>query len=66
MNDIEDFDESGDLLIIKDVLMHWPNAKIKYFMENVVPRFKYVLLTSDYTIKPRKDIPYGLWRGINL
>ncbi len=39
---------SGDLLIIKDVLQHWPNSEIKYFLKNILPRFKYALITNRY------------------
>ena len=36
---IHDMHESGDLLITKEVIHHWPNSEIKYYLETVVPQF---------------------------
>lgn len=38
----------GDLLLIKDVLQHLPNADIFRILETVVPRFKFALITNSY------------------
>lgn len=59
--------ESGDLLILRDVMQHWPNADIDYLIENILPSFKYALLTNDYSPSPvNNDISPGQYRGINL
>lgn len=62
----------GDLLIIKDVLMHWPNNKIQYFLEKILPMFKYALITNDYMDENEdheeinKDIKVGQWRPLDI
>lgn len=63
---IHDFNETGDLLLIKQVMQHWPNAEIKWFLDNIVPRFKYALLTNDPTTRPRGDIRYGRYSPVNM
>jgi Skp family chaperone for outer membrane proteins len=37
----------GDLLIVKDVFMHWPNEKIIEFSNEVLPHYRYALLTHS-------------------
>jgi hypothetical protein len=46
---LREVNESGDLLIVRDVMMHWPTSEITYFIENILPRFRYALLTNDYS-----------------
>ena len=58
--------ESGDLIIIKDVMQHWPNKEVSYFLETVLPRFKYGLLTNDMTGGEQVDITFGGWRALNF
>jgi 2-polyprenyl-3-methyl-5-hydroxy-6-metoxy-1,4-benzoquinol methylase len=41
------FKYTGDLLILKDVLQHWLNDEIIYFLDNIVNNFKYVLITNS-------------------
>lgn len=41
------FSYTGDLLLVKDVLQHWLNDEIVYFLDNVVNNFKYVLITNS-------------------
>lgn len=43
----EFFDKKADLLILKDVLQHWNNVEIDYFLGNVKNNFKYVLITNS-------------------
>jgi SAM-dependent methyltransferase len=38
----------GDLLILKDVLQHWLNDEIIYFLDNVINNFDYILITNCY------------------
>ena len=38
---------TADLLIMKDVLQHWPNKQVKDFFPNL-EKFKFGLVTNDY------------------
>lgn len=63
---IDDID-SGDLLIVKDVLMHWPNKRVKHFIDNVLPKFKYALITEgDDPVTKNTNINFGEWRPVDL
>ena len=53
-------------MITKELIHHWPNKEIKYFLEEVVPRFKYTLLQKGATNAEQVDIEYGEWRPLNL
>lgn len=60
---------SGDLLIVKDVMQHWPNSEIAYFIENILPNFKYALLTNELLEKDNyknADIRMGAFRSLDL
>lgn len=48
MPDDVDAVPSGDLLIIKDVLQHLPDADIFAILNRVAPRFRFALLTNSY------------------
>jgi hypothetical protein len=37
----------GDLLLIKDVLQHLSNACVHDFIRDVLPRFRYAIITND-------------------
>ena len=37
----------GDLLLIKDVLQHLSNHSVQEFLEKVLPRYRYALITND-------------------
>ncbi|HET8921622.1 MAG TPA: hypothetical protein VFN26_01350 [Candidatus Acidoferrum sp.] len=37
---------SGDLLLVKDVLQHFSTGLIDEFMADVVPRFRFALITN--------------------
>ncbi len=65
---LEEFkNEKADLLIIKDVMHHWSNESIKYFIKNILPNFKYALITNDYeTLKVNSDIKAGHFRPIDI
>ena len=57
---LREVNESGDLLIVRDVMMHWPKSEIDYFIETILPRFRYALLTNDYSpAQDFKDINPG-------
>ncbi len=58
---------SGDLLIVKDVFIHWPNAKIQKFLDTVLPNFKYALITND-SLKEKftRDIQLGHFRAVDI
>lgn len=59
----------ADMIIIKDVLQHLPNQSIKYFIEKILPNFKYALITNDYSddvILRNSDIAKGQARPVDL
>lgn len=59
--------EKSDLLIIKDVIHHWSNESIQYFINNILPNFKYALITNDYeNLKINSDIKVGHFRPIDI
>lgn len=57
---------TADLLIVKDVLQHWPNKDILAFFPRLFS-FKYALITNcilgNYV---NVDIPLGIFRPLNL
>ncbi|MBW2978264.1 class I SAM-dependent methyltransferase [Candidatus Woesearchaeota archaeon] len=56
----------ADLVILKDVLQHWPNKTITSFLPKL-KKFKYVLLINDYSnYKTNKNIKIGEWRSLHL
>lgn len=60
---------TGDLLIVKDVLQHWPDAEIKYFLQNILPDFKYALITNAYKVTSQRqniNIELGHFRPLDL
>ncbi|XVN42451.1 MAG: class I SAM-dependent methyltransferase [Candidatus Rickettsia vulgarisii] len=59
--------QKGDLLIVKDVLQHSNNQEIKYFIKEILPNFKYALITNDYfSTNNNSEISTGLYRTIDL
>ncbi|MEK6733707.1 MAG: hypothetical protein AABY27_01205 [Pseudomonadota bacterium] len=68
IHDLEDLkNEKADLLIIKDVMQHWPNEIIQYFINNILPNFKYALITNDFKEnEPNVDIKSGHFRPIDI
>ena len=68
IHNILDFQsQHGDLLVVKDVIQHWPNDQIQYLLKNILPNFKYALITNDF--KPsnsNQDIKFGDFRCIDL
>ena len=38
----------ADLLIVKDVIQHWSHEQVKFFLEKILPNFKYALITNCY------------------
>lgn len=48
-------------------MQHWPTPEIDYFIDNILPNFRYALLTNDYTpATVNYDINPGGYRPINL
>ena len=37
----------GDFLLIKDVLQHLSNRGVQVFIETILPRFRYAIMTND-------------------
>ncbi len=68
IENINDFiNVKADLLIVKDVLQHWPNSQVEMFLEKILPNFKYALITNDYlSFMPNLDIPLGGFRTLDL
>jgi hypothetical protein len=58
----------GDMLIVKDILIHFSIANINYFIENVLSNFKYALITNDYSGDGllNSEIPVGSFRPVDL
>ena len=63
----------ADLLIVKHVLQMWPNERIHYFIDNILPNFKYALITNHYIGAldlnedfSTKDVMAGLHRPVDL
>jgi hypothetical protein len=64
-----DLIESADLLIIKDVMIHWTNERVLYFINNILPKFKYAIFTEDYCTDSNilnADINFGQFRCIDI
>lgn len=59
---------SADLLIVKDVLQHFPTEMVRRFMEEAVPHFKFALITN--CIEPaselNREITLGDFRPLDL
>lgn len=59
----------GDLLIMKDVLQHFPNAEIIKYSTLVFPKFKHCLITNSYEKLQslvNTDISFGEFRCLDL
>ena len=57
----------ADLLIVKDVLQHWPSAEIVKFLTQT-DRFRFSLITNGYAPSPslNTDIDLGNFRPLDL
>jgi hypothetical protein len=58
----------ADILIIKDVVMHWPNNEIQDFLRNMLLNYRMAIITHDFCQwrgKPR-DIRAGGFRCLDL
>lgn len=55
----------ADLILIKDVLQHLPNASIKIIMDNILSHAKYALICNDIGTG-NSDTHVGGHRGLNL
>ena len=58
----------GDLLVVKDVLQHWPNADVKKFLSAIKTRYKFVLTTNciDSELPVNENIEMGGFRGLDI
>lgn len=61
-------DVSGDLLISKHVLQHLSNDAVRGFLDAIVPKFRYALITNDvipaHTLN--RDIVDGDYRALDI
>jgi len=55
----------ADLLLIKDVLQHWPNAAIQNFLPNL-KKYRYALITNDADERTNVDISFGEHRAVDI
>ena len=39
--------KDADLLVVKDVLQHLSNTAVHWFLEHILPRFRYAIITND-------------------
>lgn len=61
----------GDLLIVKDVLQHLPNSDVNYFIYNILPNYRWALITNamdvpEWDRKANVDIMIGSARPLLL
>jgi SAM-dependent methyltransferase len=58
----------GDIIIAKDVLQHWPLSSISFFIHNILPNFRFGLITNDPCRpgEPNRDIEVGDHRCVDL
>lgn len=61
----------GDVLIVKDVLQHWPNADVARFLDETEHQYTFRVITNDVSSKshPAKvnsDIALGGWRPVDV
>ncbi len=59
---------AADLLIVKDVLQHWPNTNVLSFLAAIKGKYRHTLVTNcsapDHLVNT--DIAIGGWRPIDL
>lgn len=55
----------ADLLLLKDVLQHWPTRMIQSFLKTL-GGFRYALMTNCIDTATNTDCPLGGYRGIDL
>ena len=61
----------GDVLIVKDVFQHWPNADVESFLDTYCGRYDGIIVTNDiksrrHPAKVNSDIELGGWRPIDV
>jgi hypothetical protein len=54
-----------DLIIIKDVMIHWSNKDVENFV-NDLPKAKYILVAHDIKDATEKDIEVGSYRAFDF
>jgi SAM-dependent methyltransferase len=59
---------TSDVLIIKDVMQHWPNKEIRAFLMNILPNYRMAIITNDFCRWKRgpRDIAAGGARCFDL
>jgi SAM-dependent methyltransferase len=59
---------SADLIVVKDVLQHWETDSINKFVKDVLPRFKYALITNcvEPVCNLNREIQKGEFRPLDL
>lgn len=62
---IREIPPPAELLLIKDVLQHWPNQAIKNFLPNL-KNYRYVLVTNDADERTNVDIAFGEHRAVDV
>jgi len=59
---------AADLLVCKDVFQHLPNALVQQYLDELKPKYKFLLITNDDAPIEylNKDIEPGGWRTLRL
>jgi hypothetical protein len=65
LGDAREVKPEVDLVIIKDVMIHWSNEDVKQFMSNL-PKSKYILVSHDIKDATEEDIVPGNYRAFDL
>lgn len=67
LNSLKDNIKPADMIMSKDVLQHWDNENINYFLKSILPKFKFAIVTNDYLEGyENKNIKIGKCRPLNL
>ena len=72
LHELKSKNVKADLLVVKDVMQHWPNSEVSYFIKDILPNFKLALITNGYSSTPSTgsklngDIKLGHYRPLDL
>lgn len=65
MNVVEEIPPVADLVLIKDIFQHWPNAVITAWLPNL-RNYHYALITNDADERTNVDIAFGEHRAVDI
>lgn len=55
-----------DLVLVKDVLIHWPNNEVKKFLDRLLKLCRFAIITNQVDGNENKDIVAGDYRPLNI